>query len=78
MTSYIPKRGATSRIQRMPGVKNAIFNEASRIAGRAGDGFEPRESRMRGKARPRAVALTITGKAINKNRKHNTLLRSMR
>lgn len=75
---YVPKRGAVDKIMQSSGVKNAIFNEASKISSRAGDGVEPRESKQRGKARPRAVALTTTGKAINKNRKHNTLLRSMR
>lgn len=78
MTSYRPKRGAMDRIARLPDVKNAIFNEASRIAGRAGAGYEPRESKLRGKARPRAVALTTTNQAISDNRKHNTLVRSIR
>ena len=74
----MPKRGAAGKLQQLPGVKHAIFNQASAIAARAGEGFEPRESKQRGKARPRAVALTTTGKAINRNRKHNTLVRSIR
>ena len=75
---YVPKRGAVAQILQSSGVKNAVFNEASRIATRAGEGFEPRESQQRGKARPRSVALTTTAKAINRNRKHNTLARSIR
>lgn len=75
---YVPKRGAVNEIIQSSGVKNAIFNKASGIASRAGEGFEPRESKQRGKSRPRAVALTTTAKAINRNRKRNTLVRSIR
>lgn len=75
---YVPKRGAVAQIMQSSGVKNAVFNEASRIASKAGEGVEPRESKQRSKARPRAVALTTTAKAINRNRKNNTLVRSIR
>ena len=76
--TYVPKRGALGKIQNLPGVRNAIFNQASAISSRAGEGVEPRQSSQRGRARPRAVALTTTAKAINHNRKHNTLVRSIR
>lgn len=76
--SFTPKRGALGKIQNLPGVQNAIFNQASAISSRAGEGVEPRKSTQRGRARPRAVALTTTQKAINRNRKHNTLARSIR
>lgn len=66
---------AFEEIRRARGVVADIDGRAARIAAAAGDGFEP--SSYEGKTRHRGSVITATAKAMAKNQKHNTLLRSI-
>ena len=77
--NFRPKPGAKQKFLQGPKVVNALKDQAFQIANRAGNGFDVRVSSERGpRARSRVVVLTTTAKAMAKNRKHNTLLRSLR
>ena len=62
-------------IRRLPGTKAELKSRADSIAAQAGEGYEALEGE--GKTRSRASVVTTSMRAINDNRKNNTLLRSM-
>ena len=62
-------------IRRLPAVKANLKSRADRIAAQAGEGYEAFEGE--GKTRSRASVVTTSVRAINHNRKHNTLLRNL-
>lgn len=62
-------------IRRLPAVKANLKSRADRIAAQAGEGYEAFEGE--GKTRSRASVVTTSMRAINSNRKNNTLLRSL-
>ena len=62
-------------IRRLPKTKAELKSRADSIAAQAGEGYEALEGE--GKTRSRASVVTTSMRAINDNRKNNTLLRSM-
>ena len=62
-------------IRRLPKTKAELKKRADRIASQAGEGYEALEGE--GKTRSRASVVTTSMRAINSNRKNNTLLRSL-
>ena len=62
-------------IRRLPKTKAELKKRADSIAAQAGEGYEALEGE--GKTRSRASVVTTSMRAINHNRKHNTLLKSL-
>lgn len=62
-------------IRRLPKTKSELKRRADHIASQAGEGYEALEGE--GKTRSRASVVTTSIRAINSNRKHNTLIKSM-
>lgn len=62
-------------IRRLPKTKAELKKRADRIASASGEGYEALEGE--GKTRSRASVVTTSVRAINSNRKNNTLLRNL-
>lgn len=62
-------------LRRAPGVQADIDARTNRVAEHAGAGFEA--GSFQGRRRYRGSVITTTPKAMARNAKHNTLLRSL-
>lgn len=72
------RRGVFAEIRTLPAVLSELDDMAGAIAGRAGDGFESRSAAPTGgKIRGRAAVVTASMKAIRRNARDMTLLKSM-
>lgn len=72
------RRGAFAEIRTLPRVLSELDSMADAIANRAGDGFESRSAAPTGgKIRGRAAVVTASMKAIRRNARDMTLLKSM-
>lgn len=72
------KRGVFAEIRTLPAVLSELDSMAEAIANRAGDGFEARAAENTGgKVRGRAAVVTASMKAIRRNAREQTLLKSM-
>ena len=72
------RRGVFAELRTLPATMAEVNNMAGKIAAAAGDGFEARPAeRTGGRVRGRAAVITRTAKAMRKNAKDQTLLKSM-
>jgi len=72
------KRGVFAEIRTLPRVLSELDSMADAIANRAGDGFESRSAAPTGgKIRGRAAVITASARAMRRNARDQTLLKSM-
>ena len=72
------RKAAFAEIRTLPRVLSELDSMADAIANRAGDGFESRSAAPTGgKVRGRAAVITVTARAMRRNARDMTLLKSM-
>lgn len=72
------KRGVFAEIRTLPAAMSELDSMADAIANRAGDGFAARPAeKTGGKVRGRAAVVTVTARAMRRNAREQTLLKSM-
>lgn len=72
------KRGVFAEIRTMPAVLSELDGMVADIARAAGEGFESRPAtKTGGKVRGRAAVITASARAMRRNARDQTLLKSM-